>query len=118
MLCLSGSVFHGPSIHQSRAHKSQDLVSELVDKVIDDGLMGVSSQVQANSNGKQVQLEDYINKTFPGAVIRRVVGDGACGSEDHWRELKKKTALRSVRLMEMFLTLFIALYQVLEEKNS
>ena len=88
---------HGLSIHQSRAHKSQNLVSQLVDKVIDDGLMEVSSQVQANSNGNQVQLQDYINKIFPGAVIRRVVGDGACGpraisliffgTEDHWREI-------------------------------
>ena len=87
---------HGLSIHQSRAHKSQILAAQIAVKAKDDGLVEVS-QDQDNSNGGQVKLVDYIGKKFPGAVIKRVTGDGACGpraislilfgTEDHWREI-------------------------------
>ena len=53
---------HGLSIHQSRAHKSQNLVSQLVDKVIDDGLMEAISLILFGTEDHWREISIAMNK--------------------------------------------------------
>ena len=86
---------HGLKIHVSRIHKSQNIVKQRDDKVIDDDMKASSKPLTSkvsHDKGK-IRVDKFINDR--GAVLKRVVGDGACapraislilfGTENHWR---------------------------------